>query len=579
MSIANTQAPFIPTNMASLCLTNTALNTTVPHANHPSFPHLAGLVSEAVLEVVFVALPGFLAAYNGAFPASAQKFVAELNTMVFTPCLIFSKLAGKLTRERLPELWIIPVLFMVMTGVSYVCSRVMVWWFGFEKKGKIRQKNFVLAMGVFGNSNSLPISLVFSLSRTISGLHWDKKPGDNDEEVATRGILYLLIFQQLGQFLRWTWGYNVLLKPVGDYKPEELETEEGALEGRQVEEGERYSDEPDLLDTSVGKAGDSAFDSGSGSRTPTTRSIGSSSSENAHGIGATPTNMNIPAPTSPTSPRPNGSGTLDSRSRSTNHITVFPNFGSSPSHPSSTHLNNHDGNSPPSWTTPIQRTRHLVRMTSHTVSVRADETYASSPPWLQRVFTFLGKVYSGVAANMNPPLWAMLAAIVVACLPRLQQFFFAPGTFVANSVTAGITQTGAVAVPLILVVLGANLARSTLPVDQLASSPAEKAEERKLLLAALCSRMLLPPLVLAIPFALLAKYAPVSIVDDPIFVVVIFLLTGAPSALQLAQICQINGVFMGAMSSLLVASYVGCIFPSTLGLVLVALEVLEWAAQ
>ena len=29
-----------------------------PHASHPSFIHLAGLVSEAVLEVVFVALPG-----------------------------------------------------------------------------------------------------------------------------------------------------------------------------------------------------------------------------------------------------------------------------------------------------------------------------------------------------------------------------------------------------------------------------------------------------------------------------------------------------------------------------------------
>lgn len=48
---------------------------------------------------------------------------------------------------------------------------------------------------------------------TISGLHWDRIPGDNDDEVGARGILYLLIFQQLGQVLRWTWGYNVLLAP------------------------------------------------------------------------------------------------------------------------------------------------------------------------------------------------------------------------------------------------------------------------------------------------------------------------------------------------------------------------------
>lgn len=58
-----------------------------PHSQHPDFLHLAGLVCEAVLEVVFVALPGFLVAYTGMFDATSQKFVAELNTMVFTPCL------------------------------------------------------------------------------------------------------------------------------------------------------------------------------------------------------------------------------------------------------------------------------------------------------------------------------------------------------------------------------------------------------------------------------------------------------------------------------------------------------------
>ncbi|KAF7898756.1 hypothetical protein EAF00_005202 [Botryotinia globosa] len=78
--------------------------------------------------------------------------------------------------------------------------------------------------------------------------------------------------------------------------------------------------------------------------------------------------------------------------------------------------------------------------------------------------------------------------------------------------------------------------------------------------------------------ALTAKYVPVSILDDPIFVIVCFLLTGAPSALQLAQICQINGVYEGVMSKLLFQSYVIWILPSTLILVMCALEVVEWAA-
>src|SRR5947208_2827387 len=93
---------------------------------------------------------------------------------------------------------------------------------------------------VFGNSNSLPISLVISLSQTLKGLHWDKIPGDNDEEVAARGILYLLIFQQLGQLVRWSWGYHVLLAPKDKYEGE-AEHERSTMEG-----GQGYRDEPIL---------------------------------------------------------------------------------------------------------------------------------------------------------------------------------------------------------------------------------------------------------------------------------------------------------------------------------------------
>ncbi|ELQ42636.1 hypothetical protein OOU_Y34scaffold00202g6 [Pyricularia oryzae Y34] len=77
--------------------------------------------------------------------------------------------------------------------------------------------------------------------------------------------------------------------------------------------------------------------------------------------------------------------------------------------------------------------------------------------------------------------------------------------------------------------------------------------------------------------AFFAKYVPISILDDPIFVIVCFLLTGAPSALQLAQICQLNDVYEGVMGKILFQSYVVWILPSTLILVMLALEVVEAA--
>ena len=550
------------------------------HSSHPNFLHLAGLVCEAVLEVVFVALPGYIVAWNGMFDANSQKFVAELNTIVFTPCLIFTKLAGQLNAEKLAELAVIPVIFIAQTLVSWISAQVMARLFGFGGKDKKRQKNFIIAMGVFGNSNSLPISLVLSLSHTISGLHWDKIPGDNDNEVGARGILYLMIFQQLGQLLRWTWGYSVLLKPAAAYEDDER-TEE-AEEDRFTEEG-RYRDDPEDEDADgtpskkQGRHPDSGF--GSGSQTPlSSRSTSTESEEEIRPIiHATTAPVGIDRIDSRNITPRSANGTLQDRSRSMGHITTFPNFSTSSSHKSN--------GEPRGWRAPLIRTKdHLLRIwqrTSSTVSTFFHNLFRRLPTPIQKTLSVIhhynSRFWAGVWRQMNPPLWAMLAALIVASVPKFQHVFFDPGTLVNNSVTRAIQQSGGVAVPLILVVLGANLARSTLPQDQLASTPGEKKEERKLLFASLISRMLLPTIIMAPILALMAKYVPVSILDDPIFIIVAFLLTGAPSALQLAQICQINNVFMGAMSSLLLASYVFAIFPSTLMLVLLALEVVEWA--
>lgn len=54
---------------------------------HPNFWHLNVLVLSAVLEVVCVSLPGYIIARQGMFDAEAQKFLANLNVMLFTPCL------------------------------------------------------------------------------------------------------------------------------------------------------------------------------------------------------------------------------------------------------------------------------------------------------------------------------------------------------------------------------------------------------------------------------------------------------------------------------------------------------------
>ncbi len=449
---------------------------------------------------------------------------------------------------------------------------------------------------------------MISLSQTLKGLHWDKVPGDNDDEVAARGILYLLIFQQLGQLLRWSWGYNVLLAPPdrveGEDEHDRSTAEQGHGSYRDDPEAEQEGDAQVSSqiqwkspmpqgngDVSKGSGSDSHTESEfeSGGQTPVTHrqhssSVASKASSTcpakpdaAHTLLATPANGNaLPG------------------SDFTNRIMSFPSI--APSYPTDDEIPDGPRGWPMRFKTRVHQDVTAISNWAHSGCTKVFESLPSPVrKGLERTYAGVSRFMHGLWAFMNPPLWAMLAAILVASVPSLQRLFFSEGTFVNNSVTRAVSQSGGVAIPLILVVLGANLARNTLP-DQKGHPLDEEKEEKKLLIASLISRMLLPIIVMGPLLALAAKYVPVSILDDPIFVVVCFLLTGAPSALQLAQICQINGVYMGAMSRLLFQSYVvwygisllrlllgsvadlPCrILPSTLILVMLALEVLEWA--
>lgn len=532
-------------------------NPLPPHSSHPNFGHLVLLVFEAVLEVVCVSLPGYIVARQGMFDADAQKLVANLNVQLFTPCLIFTKLASQLTADKLVELAVIPIIFVMQTLVSYLCSVGISKLFRFP----LRAQNFVTAMGVFGNSNSLPISLVISLSKTLDGLHWDKIPGDNDDEVAARGILYLLIFQQLGQLVRWSWGYHVLLAPPEKYE-ETDDHRESSIEGgsyhdephspTEVETLLSGSTESSAPNDQAGNGPNSASEYTSGTATPMNgkRYVGYESDsasvcscDTDYDDGLRHNHAMLPTPADRIVGYGPGNSAGHGRSNDHSYSNGFKKVGSEP-------------------TTWVGRFKRQIRKRAKTISTKMsaffDKIFSAFPKPVQVVLFTLGRwimrFLNGLWEFMNPPLWAMLAAIIVASVPKLQHLFFDHGTFLNNSVTRAVAQSGGVAVPLILVVLGANLARNTLPREQLGTDDPKL--ERNLLIASIVSRMLLPTIIMAPILALMAKYVPISILDDPIFVIVCFLLTGAPSALQLAQICQINNVYMGAMSRLLFQSYV-----------------------
>ena len=86
MAIFNTPRSFQNVNAQAPMGINRSFMASA-HESHPPFLHLVLLVFEAVLEVVCVSLPGYIAARTGMFDADAQKLVANLNVTLFTPCL------------------------------------------------------------------------------------------------------------------------------------------------------------------------------------------------------------------------------------------------------------------------------------------------------------------------------------------------------------------------------------------------------------------------------------------------------------------------------------------------------------
>jgi len=100
---------------------------------------------------------------------------------------------------------------------------------------------------------------------------------------------------------------------------------------------------------------------------------------------------------------------------------------------------------------------------------------------------------------------------------------------------------------------------------------------KRIVVGSLLSRMILPPFILLPIITLCVKFFKVSILDDPIFLIVAFILTISPPAIQLSQITQLNNIYQKEMSGVLFWGYVVLTLPTTIFIVVTSLEVLKWA--
>ncbi|KAF9970341.1 hypothetical protein BGZ73_006954 [Actinomortierella ambigua] len=162
---------------------------------------------EAVSQVLVIVLCGVLLSKTGFLTSAGQKAMSRVNLYFLTPCLLFVKIASEISWSQFVSYWPIPIFYAIFTFASWLLGRVGSFVLGFTRE----ERNFVLASVMFANTNTLPMALMQSLAYSDAGKNLLRGVHDNPDEVAARGFSYILFYAIFGNFVRWSYGYNLLV--------------------------------------------------------------------------------------------------------------------------------------------------------------------------------------------------------------------------------------------------------------------------------------------------------------------------------------------------------------------------------
>ncbi|KAG8217010.1 membrane transport protein-domain-containing protein [Butyriboletus roseoflavus] len=161
-------------------------------------------VFQSIFEVFLLCVAGFTLSFKGIVDKPTSKVLNHINVSLFTPALLFSKVAFFLTPAKLRQLWVIPIFFVITTGLSAITAH----WLARALRLKRSQVNFATAASMFMNSNSLPVALMQSLATTVPLLK--RGPDDTIDAMFGRSLTYLVVFSTLGMIVRWSYGIRLL---------------------------------------------------------------------------------------------------------------------------------------------------------------------------------------------------------------------------------------------------------------------------------------------------------------------------------------------------------------------------------
>ncbi|KAF8802809.1 hypothetical protein BYT27DRAFT_6752945 [Phlegmacium glaucopus] len=471
------------------------------------FPSLLLAVFNSILEVFIICVAGYTLARHGILDKTTQKQINRLNVSLFTPALLFSKVAFFLTPEKLKELWVIPIWFAIVTTVSMLIGRILGTLFRLRQS----QKSFVVAAAMFMNSNALPIALMQSLVLSVPDLMWDSD--DNKNSMLGRALTYLTMYSTLGMVLRYSYGVKLLSRADTILS----QPEEGSVEERA----------PLLEDDAILRP--------------------QPSSSTLHDIAGYESDCD---------------GSIRPLKTLAPPTSILPNFIRTPPTRKNTAFYNSFPNSPNDSRANLDRYDSISTTDAEDDADVILPTQSRPNHWLHHFWHRIVRVAVILNNFMTVPLWSALLSLLVACIQPFQHALLNHMQPLNNA----ISTAGKCSVPLTLVVLGAyfyvpedvtttasssssrtfmEYIRNIWQSFRFKMSPTNHSQENqtkpgetKTIILAVASRMIITPVVLIPAMALATKYDWQVVLEDPVFVVVNVILVSSPPALTLAQITQ-----------------------------------------
>ncbi|OZJ02761.1 hypothetical protein BZG36_03352 [Bifiguratus adelaidae] len=536
---------------------------------------------QAICQVAVIILAGFLLSRAGFIDYKNQKWLSKLNMHFFTPCLLFTKMASQITFAKFIALWPIPAFYAIFAVLAFLLSRLG-GRLGHLRPGYIK---FVEAAAMFGNTNSLPIALIQGLAYSKVGQSLWQDGNDSAERVAARGISYILFYAIFGNILRWSYGYKLLTPKIA--LPDDIDqtridaTLSGVRNSGSREVGaETVPASPLSTDNEEYVRSIPRAHGHSNSHSQPSTLIQDDASDSSESLvdddDTTQAEVTFFKPIDRTTSRrsPSNRGLRPPSERTQNLLNPWSQYD----------ISDTDSMYKQHVITPTLQPRTSLTSFPAVELDRIGESDAhkkmnTMKRHLLRTVSTIGQKIEPLSRYITPPLYAAGAALIVGLIPSLQDFLFNPSSIVYPSLTKAFESCGSAAVPIILICLGAQMS------DFLVRRQEQKAcglsEDQKMgkraAIITVCARMVVIPLFVFPLVAAFVQWGDVlsSIVTDPVFGVTMIILGCAPTAINLIQICQVNGIYEDEMARVLVISYGILSIPCLVVVVMGALWVIQ----